>query len=92
MSFRRNHSSTRHHRSPPAQICLHQSHQHHPHYHHHHDRHHPPAQICLDQRAPGYRAISEGRHGEPGIRPHVLQQGLTAMAGTQGLYPQIDHF
>ena len=51
---------------------------------------HPTPQICLYQRAPGNRAIAPGRHGEPGIRPHVLQQGLLALAGTQGQYPIVE--
>ena len=43
-------------------------------------------QIRLDQRAPRDRAVEERRHGEPRLRPHVLQQGISALAGPQGEY------
>ena len=47
-------------------------------------------QIRLDQRAPRDRAVEERRHGESRLRPHVLQQGLSALAGPQGEYQNIN--
>ncbi|TNN27551.1 hypothetical protein EYF80_062304 [Liparis tanakae] len=46
--------------------------------------------LRLHQHAPGHRAVQTGRPGVAGLRAHVLQPGLAALAGPQGRHQEAE--